>query len=246
MRVDALTYPEVVRRVIGWAKRGESRYICVANTHMVMESHDDPSFRRAVNAADLVTSDGMPLVWALRRMGIRGQDRVAGPELTLEVCRAAAEAQVPVGFHGGSPETLRVLAATVRQRYPSLPVAYAEAPPFRPLTLAEQTAAVSTINASGARILFVGLGCPKQERWMVAHRGRVNAVMLGVGNVFDVLSGRVPMAPKWIRSSGLEWLFRLLMEPRRLWRRYAKHNPRFAVLLTLQLFGLIHFDQSGD
>ncbi len=205
---------------------------------MVMEAYDDRAYRDLVNAADLVTPDGMPLVWMLRALGVCGQGRVYGPDLMIHVCQAASEQGVPVGFYGGHPETLPLLTTNLRARFPALHVAYAYSPPFRPLTEEEDAGVVEAINRSGARILFVGLGCPKQELWMAAHLGRIRAVMLGVGAAFDFHAGRVRQAPRWMQYAGLEWLFRLAMEPRRLWRRYARHNPRFVALALAQLLGL--------
>lgn len=241
MRVDPLSYEEATEKVLTWAVAGESRYVCVANVHMTMEAYDAPDFCRIVNAADLVTPDGMPLVWMLRRLGVPDQERVYGPELTLRVCEAAAREGIPVGFYGGRPEALEGLVRNLKARFPGLKVAYAYSPPFRPLTPEEDARIVEEINASGARILFVGLGCPKQERWMAEHKGRVQAVMLGVGAAFDFHAGRVRQAPVWMQRAGLEWLFRLGQEPRRLWRRYLKHNPRFLLLAFLQLTGMRRF-----
>lgn len=237
MRVDATTYQEATRLILEWAGTGESRYVCAANVHMVMEGYDSPAFRNVVNSADLVVPDGMPLAWGLRLLGVRGQERVYGPDLMLHVCEAAAFHGVPVGFYGGSPETLQDLVKKLRSRYPGLQVAYQYSPPFRPLTAEEDAAVTQQIVASGARILFVGLGCPKQERWMAEHKGKIPAVMLGVGAAFDFHAGRIPQAPRWVQNIGMEWFFRLCMEPRRLWRRYVKHNPRFLVLFALQLAG---------
>jgi N-acetylglucosaminyldiphosphoundecaprenol N-acetyl-beta-D-mannosaminyltransferase len=234
-RVDPTSYGAATRQVLEWARRGESRYVCVATVHSVMEAWDDPGFRQVLNAADLVTPDGMPLVWMLRRLGYPDQQRVYGPDLTLHVCEAAAREGVPVGFYGGLPEALETMVSKLRRLFPGLVVAYAWSPPFRPLSPEEDAQVVREIVGSGARVLFVGLGCPKQERWMGEHRGRVPAVMLGVGAAFDFHGGRVRQAPRWMQDRGLEWLFRLAMEPRRLWRRYLKHNPRFAVLALLQL-----------
>ena len=244
MRVDATSYEDATRRVLAWARAWESRYVCVANVHMTMEAYDAQDFRRIVNAADLVTPDGMPLVWMLRRLGVSGQQRVYGPELTVRVCEAAAREGIPVGFYGGTPEALDGLVQKLKARFPDLKVAYAYSPPFRSLGAEEDEQIVREINASGARILFVGLGCPKQERWMAEHKGRVKAVMLGVGAAFDFHAGRLPQAPAWMQRAGLEWLFRLLTEPRRLWRRYAKHNPRFVILALMQLLGLRKFEEA--
>jgi len=241
MRVDATDYDDATRRVVAWARERESRYVCVANVHMAMEAYDSDKFRRIVNEADLVTPDGMPLVWMLRKLGKPDQERVYGPELMLRVCEAAAREGLPVGFYGGAQETLDKLVASVKMKYPTLEVAYSCSPPFRQLSPDEDSRIVEEINVSGARILFVGLGCPKQEMWMASHRGRVQSVMLGVGAAFDFHAGRVPQAPAWMQRAGLEWLFRLITEPRRLWRRYAKHNPRFVLLATMQLLGLRKF-----
>jgi len=236
-RVCASNYGGAVRLVLSWATTGGSYYVCVSTVHAVMEAHDDPSFREVVNNADLVTSDGMPLVWCLRLLGCPQATRVYGPTLTLHLLRAASDVGIPVAFYGSRQKVLERLLGVVHREYPSLKVAFAEAPPFRPLTTEEDEETVRRINASGARIVFVGLGCPKQERWMAAHRGCINAVMLGVGAAFDFIAGTVPQAPLWMQNAGLEWLFRLIAEPRRLWKRYAVHNPRFVLLFALQLLG---------
>jgi N-acetylglucosaminyldiphosphoundecaprenol N-acetyl-beta-D-mannosaminyltransferase len=177
----------------------------------------------------------VPLVWMMRRLGFPQQERVYGPDLTLRILEAAAQEGIPVGFYGSTPQTLERLLENLRRRFPALQVAYRCSPPFRPLTPEEDDAVVREMNASGTRVLFVGLGCPKQERWMAAHKGRVQAVMMGVGAAFDFLAGLKPQAPRWMQRAGLEWLFRLLSEPRRLWRRYFYHNPRFTVLALSQL-----------
>jgi len=235
MRVDATSYAHAASLVLDWAAAGESRYVSVANVHMVMETHDDPAFRQVVNGADLVTPDGMPLVWGLRLLGVDRQQRVYGPDLTLALCRAAAEQGIPVGFYGGTEESLAALEASLRRRFPDLRIACMISPPFRPLSDGQDAAFTRQIRDSGARILFVGIGCPKQERWMAAHKNRIPAVMVGVGAAFDFHSGRVKQAPVWLQRLGLEWAFRLLMEPRRLWRRYLRHNPRFVALFLVQL-----------
>lgn len=235
MRVDATSYPDARSRVLGWARRGDSRYICVATVHMVMEAYDSPAFRQIVNAADLVTPDGMPLVWGLRLLGAGDATRVYGPDLTPWLLAAAQKACIPVGFYGGTPTVLARLGSMLARRFPHLRVAFYKSPPFRPATSEEDRADVDEINHSGARILFVGLGCPKQERWMAEHVGRVQAVMVGVGAAFDFLARVKPQAPLWMQKSGFEWGFRLCTEPRRLWRRYLKHGPRFVGLFGLQL-----------
>jgi N-acetylglucosaminyldiphosphoundecaprenol N-acetyl-beta-D-mannosaminyltransferase len=235
MRVDATSYVDAVRRVIAWARAGESRSVAVATVNNVMEAHDDPSFLEVMDDADLVTPDGMPLVWGLRTLGVPGATRVYGPELTPIVLREAERADLPVGFHGSSPDVLETLLTRVREDHPSLRVVYAVSPPFGATSPEDDRRTVEAIEASGCRILFVGLGCPKQERWMTEHHGRVQAVMLGVGAAFDFLAGTKRQAPERLQRMGLEWLFRLVTEPRRLWKRYLKHNPRFVALFGLQV-----------
>jgi N-acetylglucosaminyldiphosphoundecaprenol N-acetyl-beta-D-mannosaminyltransferase len=235
MRVDATSYSDAMDRVLTWAAVPESRYVCISPVHMVMESYDDPEYQRIVNGASLVTPDGVPLVWSLRLLGVPHATRVYGPGLTPRLCERAAREGVPVGFYGGSQETLDALHNTLKARYPKLEIAYSHSPPFRQLTPEESAQVVEEINSSGARILFVGLGCPKQERWMNEHEGRVEAVMLGVGAAFDFVAGAKAQAPAWLQRAGLEWAFRLVTEPRRLWRRYLYHNPRFIVLFARQL-----------
>lgn len=238
VRVDATSYPDATARVIAWAREHRSAYVCVSAVNNIMEARASAEYREVMTQADLVTSDGMPLVWMLRWLGIPHATRVYGPDLTPRVLEAAASEGVPVGFYGGSPEVLDRLLNIVTEQFPALRVVYAYAPPFRPLTADEDAEQVRTIQESDARILFVGLGSPKQDYWMHAHRGRIPAVMLGVGAAFDFLAGAKPQAPRWMQRSGLEWLFRLTHEPTRLWRRYLKQNPKFAVLAAGQLLRL--------
>jgi N-acetylglucosaminyldiphosphoundecaprenol N-acetyl-beta-D-mannosaminyltransferase len=238
MRVDATSYEDAVGRVTSWAKEQRSRYVCVANVNNVMEAHDNRAFMSVMNGADLNTADGMPLAWGLRGLGVKSARRVYGPDLTVSVLSAAAEQGIPVGFYGGEPACLSDLLAVVKMRWPRLQVAYNYCPPFRQLTSDEDREVVDEINRSGARILLVGLGCPKQEVWMAKHVGKVNAVMIGIGAAFDFIAGRKKQAPKLVQSMGMEWAFRLATEPRRLWRRYLKHNPRFVTLFGLQLLGV--------
>lgn len=238
MRVDATSYYQAIELILNWAERRESRYVCVANVHMVMEAHDDSKFKALVNAADLVTPDGMPLVWLLRKSGFPNQERVYGPELTLRVCQAAAKKGIPVGFYGGHLEALDALVNNMRKLVTNLNVVYAKSPPFRPLTIEEDEEVIREIQESGVRVLFVGLGCPKQERWMAEHKGKIPAVMVGVGAAFDIWAGRVKQASPWMQRLGLEWFFRLLTEPRRLWRRYLINNPRFMALVLLEALGV--------
>jgi N-acetylglucosaminyldiphosphoundecaprenol N-acetyl-beta-D-mannosaminyltransferase len=204
-----------------------------------MEAYDSPDFRSVLNHADLVTPDGVPLVWLMRLKGQRAQQRVYGPTLMLRVLEAAAQNGVPVGFYGGTPDVLGSLVKRMQERFDGLNAAFAVSPPFAEMSNQEDADLVEQINRSGIRILFVGLGCPKQEIWMARHRGKVNAVMLGVGAAFDFHAGVKPQAPPWMQGIGLEWLFRLSTEPRRLWKRYLYHNPRFVALAIADLLGLM-------
>ena len=237
-RVDPISYAQAIHQIIVWTQQHESRYVCAANVHMLMEAYDSPEFQNIVNAADMVTPDGMPLVWMLKCLGYTQQKRVYGPDLTLKLIEVAASHEIGVGFYGGTAETLAGLTASFTEKYPTLQIKYSHSPPFRELTPAEDESVVLAVNTSGAKILFIGLGCPKQERWMAAHKGRIQAVMLGVGAAFDIHAGQKPQAPAWMQHAALEWLFRLVREPRRLWQRYLYHNPRFLVLALMQLLGL--------
>jgi N-acetylglucosaminyldiphosphoundecaprenol N-acetyl-beta-D-mannosaminyltransferase len=236
-RVHGTSYAHASDLVQDWARQGSSRYVCVATVNNVMEAWDSPQFKAVTNEADLVTPDGMPLVWGLKLLGYRDATRVYGPDLTPIVLQKAMENRIPVGFYGSSPAVLERLQAVIAQRFPALQIAYAFSPPFRALTSEEDEEIVAAINRSGARILFIGLNTPKQDFWMAAHRGRVQAVMLGVGAAFDFIAGTKSQAPRWMMRIGLEWLYRVATEPRRLWKRYLKHNPRFVVLFTMQLLG---------
>lgn len=230
VKVAISSYEELVKRSLAWAAAEESRAVMFADVHLIMEAHEHTDFRARLNSADMINSDGVPLVWALRALGERHAERVYGPDATRILLAAAEDAGVRVGFYGGDAATLAALLTTVRRRHPRLQVAFAQSPPFRPLTPAEDDEITREICASGTRLLFVGLGCPKQERWVMEHRGRISAVLLAVGAAFDFLAGSKPEAPRWMMRAGLEWAFRLACEPRRLAGRYLKNNPRFLFL----------------
>jgi N-acetylglucosaminyldiphosphoundecaprenol N-acetyl-beta-D-mannosaminyltransferase len=239
VKLAVTDYATVVKQTLQWAVEHKSMYICAANVHMVMEAYDSKCFKRNVNNSAIVTSDGMPLVWLMRLKGARKQQRVYGPTLMLHVLEAAAREKIPVGFYGGTPEVIQLLVEQMKSRFGGLNVAFSISPPFREMSRQEDLEVVERINNSGTRILFVGLGCPKQEIWMGSHQGSINAVMLGVGAAFDFHAGVKRQAPPWMQRAGLEWLFRLFTEPRRLWKRYLYHNPRFLVLAVYDLLGLL-------
>ena len=225
--VDVAPATTVATRIVRWGDARSSRMVCLCNVHAVVTAGSDAGFAHALQVADHVAPDGAPVAWMLRRHGAASQRRVAGPDLMALTLPLAAGNGVSVFLYGSTPETLARLQRQLHARWPSLVVAGALSPPFREQTADEIDADVAAINRSGAGIVWVGLGCPKQERWMAERRGQVQAVMVGVGAAFDFLSGRLPRAPQWMRHSGLEWLFRLLREPRRLARRYLVTNTRF-------------------
>jgi N-acetylglucosaminyldiphosphoundecaprenol N-acetyl-beta-D-mannosaminyltransferase len=220
---------------MSWAAARQSRSVCYSNAHMLIEAKDDPGFARLLHDADLVLPDGRPLAWMLRILGSRGQQQLRGPDGMRLLLAHAAEAGMPVGFYGSTDEVLAGIMARVCREHPRLDIAYVHSPPYRELTPPEDSEVVERINASGARLLFVGLGCPKQERWMAQHRGRVQSVMLGVGAAFDLYSGRIAESPPWISRLGLEWAYRFAREPRRLLARNLVAHPRFAIEALMQL-----------
>ena len=238
LRVDALSPSEVVAVVERWIAGRRREYICLANVHAVMERLRDPELFPVYRDAGLCLPDGVPLVW-LGRLGGAPAQRVYGPDLTLLLAARARELGWRVFFYGGAEGVADALARSLEARFPGLCIAGTESPPYRPLTLDEDVDAVRRINASGADIVFVGLGCPRQERWSAEHRSRLDApVLLGVGAAFDFHTGRVRQAPRWMMSAGLEWLFRLSQEPRRLWYRYLVYNSLFLFHVLLEKLGL--------
>jgi N-acetylglucosaminyldiphosphoundecaprenol N-acetyl-beta-D-mannosaminyltransferase len=207
-----------------------------------MESQRHPDLRRIHNTAGLVTPDGMPLVWLGRRAGHAGMGRVYGPDLMLELCARGVSTGLRHHFFGGGPGVVDALASRLTQRYPGLIVAGAETPPFGDMAATPDAAAVTRINQAAPHVIWVGLGTPKQERWMALHRPLLDApVLICVGAAFDFHAGLKPQAPAWMQRAGLEWLFRLAIEPRRLWRRYLINNPWFILMVALQAAGLRHY-----
>lgn len=224
-----------------WLQDRRGNYVCLTPAHSVMACYRDPGLRRIFNQSGLTTPDGMSIVWILRRRGKGEVRRVYGPDLMLACCRRYLEQGRRHYFYGGTDGVIEALESRLRDRFPGLIVAGHHVPPFRPPTEDEDRRVVDEINRSGADIVWVGIGSPKQERWMADHLGRVEApVMIGVGATFDFLAGRKPHAPRWIQQIGFEWLFRLATEPRRLWPRYRRY-PLFALLVLAQEFGFRDF-----
>lgn len=236
--VSAINLEMALQAIDGWITRKEPHYICVSGVHGLMESQRDKELRNIHNAAGLVTPDGMPLVWLSRLLGFRHVDRVYGPDLMLATCAHSTERKYRHFFYGGASGVAAQLTQQLSARFPALQVAGSYSPPFRPLTAEEDQAVVEQINTVQPDIVWVGISTPKQERWMAAHVGKVTApVLIGVGAAFDFHAGLKKQAPYWMQRSGLEWCFRLLSEPRRLWRRYLINNPSFIWLVLLQLLG---------
>jgi N-acetylglucosaminyldiphosphoundecaprenol N-acetyl-beta-D-mannosaminyltransferase len=226
---------EALDEIGGWIARDERHYVCVTGVHGVMESQRDPEVKRIHNDAGLTLADGAPMLWAGHYAGAREMGRVRGPDLLPAVCGRAAERGWPCFFYGGAAGTPAIVAARMQESFPDLQVAGTMSPPFRQLTDAENADIIATINATGARIVLVCLSTPRQERWMAANVGRLEApVLIGVGAAFDVHAGIIEQAPRWMHPLGLEWLFRLSQDPRRLWRRYLRNNPAFVARVVRQ------------
>ncbi|HWP83578.1 MAG TPA: WecB/TagA/CpsF family glycosyltransferase, partial [Terriglobia bacterium] len=238
--MNALQIPDAIDEMERWIReRDGSHYIAVTGMHGVTEAQRDFGFRAVLNAADLVVPDGMPLVWLGRLRGYPLERRVYGPELMLAFCQQTAHKGYRHFFYGGAPGVADALARSLAKRFPGLVVAGTYSPPFRPLTAAEDAEVSEYIQRAKPDVLWVGLSTPKQERWMHEHRPRLRVpVMVGVGAAFDIHTGRLRQAPRWMRERGLEWLFRLLQEPRRLWRRYLVLGSQFVFLVALELLGL--------
>ncbi|MGH9689391.1 MAG: WecB/TagA/CpsF family glycosyltransferase [Candidatus Acidiferrales bacterium] len=246
VRVDAVQIPDAIDRIEWWIRHHDRcRYVAVTGMHGVTEAQHDSNLTRVLNGADLVVPDGMPLVWIGRLRGHRLRRRVYGPELMLSFCETTASKGYRHFLYGGSPEVCDRLSETLRQRFPGILIVGAYSPPFRPLTPGESSEIVDTINRAAPDVVWVGLSTPKQERWMHEHRSRLRVpVLVGVGAAFDINSGTKKQAPEWMREHGFEWLFRLVQEPRRLWRRYLVCGSQFVLLVAMEFLGVRRPDLS--
>ncbi|HEX8369082.1 MAG TPA: WecB/TagA/CpsF family glycosyltransferase [Pyrinomonadaceae bacterium] len=232
---NVCNHESAIEKVAELVENGAGGYVCFSTVHMVMEAHDNPEYGAKVNGADLIITDGMPLVWMQKMQGRKDAARVRANDLMILLCEYAATNNLSVGFYGGKQEVIDAIKERAKKEFPRLQIAYAFSPPFRILNDEEDAAVTAEINRAQPDILFMGLGCPKQENWMAAHKDKVKAVMLGVGASFDFYAGNVKESPEWLGKLGLEWLYRLTQEPKRLWRRYLILNPRFMWLATVQL-----------
>jgi len=234
--IDVVNWDQALGRILDWGSRRETRYVCLCNVYSVVMARRDAEFGRVLAQADMATADGAPVAWMLRKQGFSGQQRISGTELMWNYCALAEQKSLPVYFYGSTPATLNLLEAKLRASFPKLVISGSYSPPFRPMNTEEERAEAQRINSSGAAVIFVGLGCPKQELWMNRQRGHINAVMIGVGAAFDFVAGTAKRAPLWMQDAGLEWLHRLASEPTRLWRRYLVTNTIFIIAAARQLY----------
>jgi len=234
-RLDEASYQSACDRIQTLAISKQSSYIIAANVHVVMTAYWHSNYRNILDKAELVTPDGMPLVMGMRWLGAKEQSRVYGPDLMLAWCDRASKTNLPIYLYGSTPQTLQKLSQKLQSTFPLLHIVGTHSPPFRTLTPKEEAADIARIQQSGAAVVFVGLGCPKQEEWMHRQLGKLDAVMIGVGAAFSFHSGDVAQAPRWMMKLSLEWLFRLTKEPQRLWSRYLLTNTSFVYLFFVQL-----------
>jgi len=243
VQVSPLNLQTSADQINAWIRTRTPAYVCVTGVHGIMEANRDPQLLAMHNQAGMVTPDGMPLVYLCRLAGFNKSGRVYGPDLMDEMCRQSLQLGHRHFLYGTTPETLAELSKRLSLKYPGLQIAGSYSPPFRPLDKEESLEIAARINETNPDIVWVGLSTPKQERWMAEHRGLLRApVLIGVGAAFDFHAGKVRQAPRWIQPLCLEWLFRLAVEPRRLWRRYLYNNPRFLVGLLLQWLHLRRYD----
>lgn len=227
--IDILSWDDAVSFLVTWGNQRRSSVVCICNVHMLITAEDDQQLAQVLSESEMVTPDGAPVAWAMRRAGVESQERINGPDLMWRYLSEAERLGQVVFFFGAREVTLDALKAALLAAFPNLKIGGMVSPPFRPLTTEEDQAYVDEINAAGTAVLFVGLGCPKQEVWMQAHRARINAVMVGVGAAFDYHAGTIKRAPIWMQRNGLEWFYRLCTEPRRLWKRYLITNTLFVL-----------------
>ncbi|QDV44021.1 UDP-N-acetyl-D-mannosaminuronic acid transferase [Stieleria neptunia] len=235
VNVSLVDYDQAVAHLMAAARVGASAVVACHAVHAIVVAGRDPELRQQVNQFSMITPDGQPVRWALNALHRAAlSDRVYGPELMLRVCAAAAQTGVPIYLYGGTPDVLAKLQTNLSAQFPNLQLAGSEAPPFRELSDDENEAVCRRINESGAGIVMIGLGCPKQDRFAARNRERIRSVQLCIGAAFDFHAGVKPMAPRWMQKHGLEWVFRLSCEPRRLWRRYLVTNTQFTLAILMQ------------
>ncbi len=236
INVNAGTSSEFINEITSNALDKKSQYVCLANVHMLVEAYKDLSFASIVNNANVITPDGMPLTWAIRMLYNIRQERVAGMDLLPALLKRASALKLPVFFYGGTEQMLARTKIYLEGHFSDVNVVGTYNPPFRALTTQEDDEIAELINSSGAALVFVVLGCPKQERWMASMKERINAVMIGIGGALPVLISMQKRAPVWMQNAGLEWVFRLIQEPRRLFKRYVVTNSTFIYLIVKEYY----------
>jgi N-acetylglucosaminyldiphosphoundecaprenol N-acetyl-beta-D-mannosaminyltransferase len=243
VKIDAIDMAQALRTTMSALSNGQRGYICVTGVHGVMEAQKDPVFKAIVNSSFLTTPDGMPMVWLGRLSGYTHMNRVYGPDLMASVCALSVTKGYTHFLYGGRDGVAEKLNHVLISKFPGLAIVGTYTPPFRPLTPAEDAEVIRTISAAKPDIVWVGLGTPKQERFMAEHINRIDTrLMVGVGAAFDLHVGGFRDAPDWVKRAGLQWLHRLYQEPTRLWRRYLVNNPKFIGQVTLQLLGLKRYE----
>lgn len=233
------SYRSFIEKILTLMKESRSEYICVANVHMLVEASRDKNFAKIVNEATICTPDGMPLAFGLKFLFGILQDRVAGMDLLPDLLREVEIRALPVYFYGGTQEMLDRTKSHLKENFPNLLVGGMYSPPFRPLTAVEEFTMINVINNSGAKIVFVALGCPKQEKWMASMKNKILMPTIGIGGALPVMIGSQKRAPLWMQNASLEWLYRLIQEPRRLFKRYAITNTIFIWLLLRQKVSML-------
>jgi N-acetylglucosaminyldiphosphoundecaprenol N-acetyl-beta-D-mannosaminyltransferase len=235
LNVDVISLEDSILEVMDWGMSYTPSYVCFANVHMLVEAHRNLTFRRQVNNASMVLADGTPIVKSCYWMYGKTQERKAGMDFMPVILKAANESRASVFLYGSSEKVLEKMVDRIRQEYPLINICGQISPPFREMTAHEQDAHIRQINFSGANLVLVSLGCPKQEKWMADHSKRINAVLLGLGGAFSVFAGIRKRAPGWMQNSGLEWLYRLFQEPGRMFKRYLYTNTYFIFLLARKM-----------
>ena len=232
MRVSPLTIDRAVEKTRTWVKEGSTRFVSIADVNTVVSAATDKNLMKVQNSADMTTTDGMPLVWILKQRGYKNIERVCGPELMPAILDMAAKEGFSNYFYGCTDEVLKTVKSNLKKVFPELKIAGSYAPPFRKLTEQENDQIINEINKCNSQLVWVGLSTPKKEIWMYENKDKLNnCVMFGVGAAFDYIVGSIKRAPKWMQKNGLEWLFRLFQDPRRLWKRYLITYPKFPWLL---------------
>lgn len=233
--IDALNWNDSINILKKWGEKHESRVVCLCNVHSAVTATKDSSLANALANSDMVLPDGAPIAWMLRRKGFNNQHRVAGPDLMKKICKSLQNTNTGVFLFGSTSETLQKLELSLISRFPGLNIKGKLSPKYGDWSAEEELDHINKINDSGAGIIFIGLGCPKQEIWMAKNRDNIHGVMLGVGAAFDFHAGTIRRAPVFLQQLGLEWLHRLLSEPGRLWKRYLVTNSNFMWLAMLEL-----------